>query len=490
MFRRSELGLLGLAVLLRCVYFFERGALWGDESALAMNIAPRSFAELGNPYLYTQICPWAYLFFAKLITLVLGDGERALRTFSLLSGLAVPPLVYAAASRVLDRRGANIALALAAIAPFLVYFSAELKPYATDAAVSAAVLAFVAAMLRAPEDRRLQVGLLLFGLFAIWLSLSAIYVLGGASAALAWESRRSWRRLAAIALGSLLWVIAFGLHLGVLLDQSAAASSHGVVSFWTEGFMPFPPQSFADLRWAPAKFFFAFSDPGGFGVRYLAGALFIAGLYAILKKSPSFLIAMIVPLFLLLVASALGRYPVLERLILFTVPIMVLGIAAAASTKLDWIAVALTLVISFGAVKQTVALLEPAEGPDIADFAARMSAEVQPEDGVFIDDAVQWTWLYYGWRHPLRAEKIDTSKIRHDDFFEIGKPQAHLQQLAPLFGKKKVWVVLSDFPKAGRGATFDKYYTHYLESRGGRLLESVRGQGLLLAIYDLSEAHP
>lgn len=488
--------------MVRIVHFALRSALWGDESALAMNIVPKSIGELGRPFVYTQICPWGYLFVTKVFTLVLGNGEHALRSFSLLSGLLVPPLVYLVGRRAAGPRAGLISLFLAAVSPWLVYYSAELKPYATDAFCAVATLAFTAEILRRPEDRRLQIGLLLFGAVAVWLSIPAIFTLGGAAAALGIAeivTKRRPKALLLVGTAGAVWVGGFFIHLTLFLQGSSAATASGVSSFWTDGFMPFPPTNLKELMWLPGKFFYLFVEPGGFYrmLRVPLGLAFLFGCWVIFRRNRAFLIALLCPLVLLVTASALGRYPIGPRLILFVVPIQAIGLGAAGGALLAretrgarW-ATAVALVIAFGgAVLEARGRLEPTLGPDVADLAEKLAREARPTDGIFIDDDVQWSFLYYDWKYEIPGERIDTSKIRPETVFVVGEWQEHLKQLEPLFSKKRAWLLLSTFYRPGRGATFDRYYTAYVESRGGRRIEETRADGHLLVLYDLSGASP
>lgn len=58
-----------------------------------------------------------------------GDSAQMLRLASLVAGVATIPLVYLLGKRTVSRRVGVIAAALAALAPFLIHYSAEARPY-------------------------------------------------------------------------------------------------------------------------------------------------------------------------------------------------------------------------------------------------------------------------------------------------------------------------------------------------------------------------
>src|SRR5262244_706024 len=118
-------GLAGAAV--RAWYFALRRPLWLDECMLALNIASRSALELLRPLDYNQAAPPLFLWIERFAVRVAGVTEPALRAWPIPRRLAGPSAALAA-------------VALAAFSPTLVRYTDEVKPYGTDALVTAAVL--------------------------------------------------------------------------------------------------------------------------------------------------------------------------------------------------------------------------------------------------------------------------------------------------------------------------------------------------------------
>lgn len=124
----------------RIAAYAQRRSLWYDEAALALYIAGRGFVELVEPLDYLQTAPPLFLWIERAIVLLFGANEWALRALPLAAGLATAPLMWRVASRILPSPGAVLAVALVALSPTLVRYSAEVKPYATDAFVTLLVL--------------------------------------------------------------------------------------------------------------------------------------------------------------------------------------------------------------------------------------------------------------------------------------------------------------------------------------------------------------
>ena len=125
--RAIAAALIALGALLRLWQFFGRGSLWLDEAAIARNVAARSYARLLAPLDYAQIAPKGFLLIEKVALSVFGPHDWALRLYSLLTALAALPLFYALARRVLDDRGALLALAFFAVLGRPIYYASEAK---------------------------------------------------------------------------------------------------------------------------------------------------------------------------------------------------------------------------------------------------------------------------------------------------------------------------------------------------------------------------
>jgi mannosyltransferase len=100
-----------------------------------------------NPPLYFLIAwPWAKL---------LGTGALALRGLSAVLGVAVVPLLYLSGRELVSRRAGLMAGALAAVNPFMIWYSQEAREYMLLVALCSASLWCFARAWRAPTGRAL-----------------------------------------------------------------------------------------------------------------------------------------------------------------------------------------------------------------------------------------------------------------------------------------------------------------------------------------------
>ncbi len=177
---------IGLGVLARILSYLANRSLWLDESMLALNIERRSFAELVGALDFSQAAPLGFLWLEKLAVTLVGVNELALRAWPLVAGVAALIVFDQLAARLLRPVSRVFALFLFAVSGSLVYFSAEVKPYSFDVALTALLL-LVAVRLaggardsaagRRLDERRSWLLLGLVGIAGVWFSYPLVFVL-------------------------------------------------------------------------------------------------------------------------------------------------------------------------------------------------------------------------------------------------------------------------------------------------------------------------
>jgi uncharacterized membrane protein len=103
--------------------------IWLDE-ATSIWQAQMPLGRLLETLRTTDVHPPLHHLVLWVTVRVLGDGELAVRLPSLLAATALVPLLYAAGRDIYDRRAGLVAAALAAVAPFTVWYAQEARMYA------------------------------------------------------------------------------------------------------------------------------------------------------------------------------------------------------------------------------------------------------------------------------------------------------------------------------------------------------------------------
>jgi hypothetical protein len=92
------------------------------------------------------------------------------------------------------------------------------------------------------------------------------------------------------------------------------------LEFWKQALMPFPPISPWDLLWIWDTFIRLFYFPMGLALKGLGAFSFLCGALSMLKRNRDTLFILVFPALVTIVASALQRYPLRGRLVLFLAP--------------------------------------------------------------------------------------------------------------------------------------------------------------------------
>jgi 4-amino-4-deoxy-L-arabinose transferase-like glycosyltransferase len=158
-------GLMLVAALLRFITLSDQ-SFWLDESQ-AVHEVRLSFGAMLHAWSATEWNPPLYLLIAWPWAKLLGSGEFALRSLSALLGVAVVPLLYLSGRELVSRRAGLVAAALAAVNPFMIWYSQEAREYMLLVALCTASLWLFARAWRAPTGRAL----------AWWALISALALL-------------------------------------------------------------------------------------------------------------------------------------------------------------------------------------------------------------------------------------------------------------------------------------------------------------------------
>ena len=346
-------------MVLRLAQFLHFRELWFDEACLAVDLINKSFSELLGFLECNRLSPLAYLFWLKGTTLVFGEGEYALRSPALVAGLGSVLLFYlfvrqtALQSRSasessgtlgeLGRRPTRVSADLALVAPALflfainkhaIYYSAEVRHYSL--AVAFTCLLYWLTLRKWPKTNetapplRKFVYLGITGAAAVWFALASIFVLAaiGTVEILRSAIRRDWRGFAMMAVVGLLWAGSFSIHMNILSgnleDARHTEALGGIVDYLS---IPIPPTNFAEMivvRDALERIFYI---PGGFTYIGLSAFVFLLGCISFWFRRKYLLLLLLLPLGMVLMATAIDRYPFRNQYLLFFLPCQLVLIA-------------------------------------------------------------------------------------------------------------------------------------------------------------------
>ena len=296
--------LLGLG--LQSYHFLRQPSLWHDEAALVLNVLSRDFHQLLGPLMLCEAAPPLFLWLERAIVLVLGDGLYALRLVPFVSSCLALLLFARLARHRLPGPAAAWTVLLFACSDRFLWHSCEAKPYATDLFLGTLVLTAYTFTPSWPLLRRL----LLFTLMSpilIWLSYPGCFLCGGLLLAMLPEVARARRTTTWMAYAA--WAVLTGLSFGLLLLGPVQAQRCGeMTKCWTELFADWS-RPWSVPAWCATStldLFHYFCNPiGEFLVVLVPG-----GLWALRRQGErGWLLLLVAPAGLALLAALLGRYP-------------------------------------------------------------------------------------------------------------------------------------------------------------------------------------
>lgn len=297
-----------------------------DEANVARNLFDRSFAGFFRPLDHQQYAPPFFMVLGKVCGELFGYGERALRVPALLGGVMALSGLLLSARKLELGWWSLLPVGLLFVNPTVLRYVGEIKPYALDLGVAALLLAAVLHWPRPSWRWALAGGV------AVWLSLPSVFVLAAVGlGALAFGERK---QLLGWAICIVAWLASFALLYLVLLKTHLGNgylnNFHGAYFFPLPSARGFAVDRAIILLLSLPKVAFGFT---AFAI--IGGAL--AAVVGLRYGERRFALTAILPVVIVLAVSALGRYSLVDRLLLFTLPGWWLLAAVGSANICEWL---------------------------------------------------------------------------------------------------------------------------------------------------------
>jgi hypothetical protein len=322
--------------VVQIVQWAQARPLWLDEEMIALNVRERGIAALAGPLWLGQSAPLGWLAIERVMLVTFGQNERALRALPVAFGIAT---LFAAAwvgRRWLTPVAACLFVFLCASAGWLTFHFFELKPYSADAfwgLLLPALAAWAAESIgrrTGPERETRAATWWTVAAAGQWFGNGALLVTPFCAVVLVstvWRRRGLSAAVRATA-PALLWAAAFALHFWLAMRFTWGSSYLHEV--WAGAMPPADAGLIDRLHWLGAQFAPFAGKPGGTGLAALFWLLAIGGFaIAVRVDLPLRLAFATVPVAAFLLAG-LRLVPLYERLSLWMVPSLYVGIALTA----------------------------------------------------------------------------------------------------------------------------------------------------------------
>lgn len=161
---------------------------WSDEASV-VHQANMSFSGMFSSAVSNEANPPLYFVITWVWVRLFGSDEVGLRSLSALAGTAVIPIAYLCGRELVSKRAGMVAALLAAVSPFMIWYSQDATEYMLLAAMSGASLLFFARALREPSTKNL-VWWGVFSALALLIHFFAVFLIGAEAVWLLYRVRR------------------------------------------------------------------------------------------------------------------------------------------------------------------------------------------------------------------------------------------------------------------------------------------------------------
>lgn len=309
-------------------------SLWLDEAMLAYSFSERSLWELTSGiFEWEQSAPVLYLYPVKLLTLVFGNTEFVLRSFSVLSYVVVLFLSGYAAKKLFRIKYPILAAAFLANMNFMLNYSNQFKQYMSECIwVLLVLLVYYFYKEKGLAWWKMTLAFMVF----IWGANPACFFIGGilvyeficglvklgvlprfraASGEAAAEGRLLVRNSIFTGVGIGISFICYYFYW-----LRGTATSSVMQDYWQNADFPLIPTSIADLKLAQAfvyEIFITFREARVFMVALVLAALVIG----IFWEKNRYCTVIALGFFVTLFASYIHMFPIADRLWCFSFPL-------------------------------------------------------------------------------------------------------------------------------------------------------------------------
>jgi hypothetical protein len=411
-----------MGIILRLTYYFQDYDLIIDEANIARNLDERNFAELCLPLKYEQYAPPVFLWIEKLMSLLFGFGEKALRLYPLLCGIAALFVFYKILILMLSRKAFWYPLALLAMGVIYVKYSAQVKQYMPDLLIGLLLIwATLSFDILKVKRSRFILFWVIAGSVAVWSSMSSVFILAGVGTYYAWQlwTEKKWNTVWIILIPVLIWIGNFLLYYFLILKPQI--NSTYLQNYHNEYFLFLLPGNKQEWMHNGNRLLSIVRQMGGFTfLPVIFNVLqLVIGTYQVLKRKKELIWLFGFPMLLVIVAAAMRQYSLIERLILFVLPLGLVLTGFGMQKLMEMKSIALQIVVGLVALvtinnAAMLRILWRYEG--FHEITLGMSYLKQHQGGwpsPFVHDGCGPAFIYYIQLHPNKNEweELKNAKI-------------------------------------------------------------------------------
>lgn len=326
------LSVLIVGAALRINVYFQNRSLIIDEANLARYVIENKWTNFfkyqDKKLNYHQYAPPIFSSLSKINLRLFGNNEYALKLPSIIAGiLSLLVLGYLLHYFLGPSVVVSYTLLLFSFSVLSIRYSTEFKQYATDTLLA---LGFIVAAVRLRKKFLTLPKTVLWavaGALSVWASMSIIFVLAAIGLGFLWQYQQGKQRFASISAIGITWILSFACYFFSILLKDASEAH--LINYHAAFFFDLWPTNLAAFNkdyQLLLSLFRCSTDQTLLGISW-AFLTFCIGLQQLFKKDRYIFILLLAPIIFCFVASGLQLYTLIERLILFLSPFVLLIMA-------------------------------------------------------------------------------------------------------------------------------------------------------------------
>ncbi len=318
--------LIIIGIGLASIQFLFNRSLWLDEASLSLNIVTRDNMELLMPLERNQMAPILFLQIVKFFTILVPNSELGLRLFPFVAFLLSIFFIYRICKMFFEENVLIIlSLSLFLFNSTVIYYSSEIKQYMSDLLFVLILYFFLLKKYKKLANK--QKNLILIGIVGLFLSNIAPIVLFCTGLYLIIEKAGTIQLSRSNLFLFASWLLGFAVYYFYFIVDHP--SRQWMVDWWQANgaFYPVAAELKIQAAFLISKLDMMFVNLFKFTVlgRFLFPTFATLGIYHIItKRDKRLLILFCLPIIIHIILSAFKLYPYDLRLILYTVPLLII----------------------------------------------------------------------------------------------------------------------------------------------------------------------
>jgi 4-amino-4-deoxy-L-arabinose transferase-like glycosyltransferase len=404
-----------LGVALRLTVFIQNRNLIIDEANIARNLSERGFLGLLRPLSYEQFAPPVFLWVEELFSQTFGYGEKALRLYPLLCGVASLFVFRDIMRRFVPDRSFWLPMAMMAFTSLMVKYSVEVKQYMPDALIALLLVHFaLQKRIFGTPPLKFLVFWIVAGTLAICASMPSVFTLAavGIYYSMICVRKKRWRHFNWLVLIGSVWLAVFMIYYWAILKPQIG--SDYLQNYHADYFLYAIPNNVAEWKHNWKRIEEIISNVGGYTfLNFSLTLLFlVTGFVAAFRSCRKLLVLAGLPVVFTLIAAMAHQFSLIDRVALFIVPLLMmffaLGYEQFWKIKLPAVRVALVItgIVMIASFNKLTWFVQKFGFHEITLGLDYLNEKKVKGQEVFINDASVPTYIYYTELHPDRDKYV------------------------------------------------------------------------------------